>query len=360
MALVDWDLASTTAARFGPTGPSVTYEQATAVVRDLRRLADEAIGHVAEYTKMTPQVPDAPVRVVDRRTWADVNVQGLRTVITPLTDKLEEKVGFLGNLVGAKVTGVEAGAVLGYLSGKVLGQYDVFAAPPAEPGRPVQAGQLLLVAPNIVAMERRIKADPRDFRLWVCLHEVTHRTQFTAVPWLRGHFLDEVRAFIEATEPPTANLLSQAYQQFGAAIKAARAPEGTRGASLLEAVQTPEQRAVLDRLTAVLTLLEGHAEVVMDGVGPQVIPSVATIRAAFDRRRNPGNPVEQYLRRLLGIDIKMRQYAEGRVFVQSVLDRVGMDGLNRIWTSKETLPTLDEIADPDAWVTRVVTADTRG
>jgi coenzyme F420 biosynthesis associated uncharacterized protein len=360
MALVDWDLASTTAARFGPTGPSVTYEQATEVVADLRRLADEAIGHVADYTRMTPRLPDAPVRVVDRRTWADVNVQGLRTVIAPLTDKLEEKIGLLGSLVGAKVTGVEAGAVLGYLSGKVLGQYDIFAAPPPEPGRAVQAGQLLLVAPNIVGMERRIKADPRDFRLWVCLHEVTHRTQFTAVPWLREHFLAEVRAFVEATEPPGGNLFRQAYQQLGAALKAARAPEDERGTSLLEAVQTPEQRAVLDRLTAVLTLLEGHAEVVMDGVGPQVIPSVASIRAAFDRRRHPSNPVEQYLRRLLGIDIKMRQYAEGRRFVQAVLDRVGMDGLNRIWTSPQTLPTLDEIAHPDAWVARVVTADTVG
>ncbi len=351
MALVDWDLASTTAARFGPTGPSVTLEEATEVVADLRRLADEAVGHVAAYTGMIPQLADGPVRVVDRSTWAEVNVLGLRTVISPLTDKLEEKVGFLGNLVGAKVTGVEAGAVLGYLSGKVLGQYDIFGAP---------VGQLLLVAPNIVGMERRIKADPRDFRLWVCLHEVTHRTQFTAVPWLREHFLSEVRAFVEATEPPTASLFTQAYQQIAAAVKAAREPDDARGTSLLEAVQSPEQRAVLDRLTAVLTLLEGHAEVVMDGVGPQVIPSVARIRAAFDKRRNPSNPVEQYLRKLLGIDIKMRQYAEGRRFVQAVLDRAGMDGLNRIWTSPQTLPTLDEIADPDAWVTRVVTAAAPG
>lgn len=351
MALVDWDLASTTAARFGPTGPSVTLEQATEVVADLRRLADEAVGHVAEYTRMTPQIEDGPVRVVDRSTWADINVQGLRTVISPLTDKLEDKVGFLGNAVGAKVTGVEAGAVLGYLSGKVLGQYDIFGAP---------VGQLLLVAPNIVGMERRIKADPRDFRLWVCLHEVTHRTQFTAVPWLREHFLAEVRAFVGATEPPTASLFAQVYQQVAAAVKAAREPDDARGTSLLEAVQTPEQRAVLDRLTAVLTLLEGHAEVVMDGVGPQVIPSVARIRAAFDKRRNPSNPVEQYLRKLLGIDIKMRQYAEGRRFVQAVLDRAGMDGLNQVWASPRTLPTLDEIADPDAWVTRVVTAAAPG
>ncbi|MBV1853426.1 zinc-dependent metalloprotease [Catellatospora tritici] len=350
MALVDWDLATSAAARFGPTGPSVTYEQANAAVRELRELADEAVAHVSAYTGLTARVDDAPVRVVDRRTWAEVNIRGLRQVIHPLTDKLEAKVGVVGNLVGAKVTAVETGAVLGYLSGKVLGQYEVFATDP---------GQLLLVAPNIVGMERRIKADPRDFRLWVCLHEVTHRTQFTAVPWLREHFLGEVRRFVEATEPPTANVIGQTFRQVEAAVKAAKSAAGDeRGTTLLDAMQTPQQRAVLDRLTAILTLLEGHAEVVMDGVGPRVIPSVAQIRAAFDRRRNPSNPVEQYLRRLLGIDIKMRQYAEGRAFVQGVLDRVGMDGFNKIWTSPQTLPRPTELTDPGAWVARVATPAT--
>jgi coenzyme F420 biosynthesis associated uncharacterized protein len=348
MALVDWDLATSTAARFGPVGPAVTLDQANSVVAQLRSLADEAVEHVVAYTGLTAHVSDAPVRVVDRRTWAAVNVVGLRTVVNPLTDKLLGKTGQLGGMITSKVTGVQAGALLGYLSGKVLGQYEVFAADP---------GQLLLVAPNIVGMERRIKAEPRDFRLWVCLHEVTHRTQFTAVPWLRAHFLTEVQAFIAAAEPPTAKPLAQARQQLAAAVNAARtaAPSGGKGGSgsLLEAVQTPQQRAVLDRLTALLTLLEGHAEVVMDGVGPEVIPSLSRIRAAFDARRAPSNPVEQYLRRLIGIDIKMRQYAEGRRFVHAVLDRVGMDGLNQIWSTPETLPDLAELAEPQRWVARV-------
>jgi coenzyme F420 biosynthesis associated uncharacterized protein len=346
MALVDWDLAASAAARLGPTGPSVTHAEASSAVANLRVLADEAVNHVAEYTELEAQVGDAPVRVVDRGTWSAVNISGLRTVIDPLTEQLAEKSGVIGGMVSSKASGMQAGALLGYLSGKVLGQYEVFATSP---------GQLLLVAPNIVGMERRLRADPRDFRLWVCLHEVTHRTQFTAVPWLRDHFLGEVRAFVQAAEPSTSHLFEQARRQLTSALKAVRPvdPADGPGLSLLEAVQTPEQRVVLDRLTALLTLLEGHAEVVMDGVGPRVIASVSSIRAAFERRRNPSNPIEQYLRRILGVDVKMRQYAEGRRFVRTVLDRVGMTEFNRVWTSPQTLPQLPELADPDLWVARV-------
>ncbi|HEX6872657.1 MAG TPA: zinc-dependent metalloprotease, partial [Micromonosporaceae bacterium] len=234
-----------------------------------------------------------------------------------------------------------AGTVLAYLSGRVLGQYEVFASDP---------GQLLLVAPNIVEIERKLEAQPRDFRLWVCLHEVTHRTQFTAVPWLRAHFLGEVAAFVDAGGAPD-QMAERARQALGAIVDLIRNPDGRT--SVLDLVQTPAQRAVLDRLTALMTLLEGHAEFVMDGVGPDVVPSVAEIRAKFNRRREGGNPVEKTVRRLLGIDVKLRQYAEGRRFVHEVVDLVGMTGFNRIWESPITLPMLSELTDPAAWVARV-------
>lgn len=333
MALVDWDLATSTAAHLGPTGPSVSLSEATSVVRQLRQLADEATDHVTAFTGLSPQITDSPVRVVDRKTWAAVNVTGLRDIVSPLS----EKAGVLNNPVTAKVAGVQAGALLAYLSGKVLGQYDVFVPP----------GQLLLVAPNIVAVERKLRADPHDFRLWVCIHEATHRAQFTGVPWLRDHFIKEVKSYVAASETPRA-----LGQQIG---KLLRAAQGKDDVSLLEAMQTPEQRKILDRLTALLTLLEGHAEVVMDGVGPQVIPTVSDIRAAFDRRRTGGSPIEQYLRRLLGMDVKLKQYLEGRKFVAAVIARVGMQDFNRVFTSPETLPRLPELTDPDAWVSRVVT-----
>jgi coenzyme F420 biosynthesis associated uncharacterized protein len=185
----------------------------------------------------------------------------------------------------------------------------------------------------------------------VCLHEVTHRTQFTAVPWLRGHFLAEVQAFVDASHADGAALADRLRAGVSALADAVRNPDSR--ASVLDVVQTPEQRAVLDRLTAVMTLLEGHAEFVMDGVGPDVVPTVAEIRRKFNRRRQAGSPMEKLMRRLLGVEVKLRQYAEGRRFVHEVVERVGMDGFNRVFESAETLPRVEEIADPPSWVTRV-------
>jgi coenzyme F420 biosynthesis associated uncharacterized protein len=342
--LVDWNLAAATARTLRRSGPRVSFDEAASVVTDLRRLTDEAAEHVAAFTGLRPQVDVPAVRVVDRADWAGANIEGLRKVITPLVSQLagEGRGGGFGTAVGARLTGLQAGGVLAYLSGKVLGQYEVFSGEP---------GQLLLVAPNIVEAERKLRADPRDFRLWVCLHEVTHRTQFTAVPWLRAHFLSEVQAFVDASRDSMEALSRRLRDGFSVVTESVRNPQSR--ASLLDVVQTPQQRAVLDRLTAVMTLLEGHAEVVMDGVGPEVIPSVAEIRRKFNRRREEANPVEKLARRLLGVEMKLRQYAEGRAFVHQVVARVGMDGFNQVFTSPETLPRLSEITDPGAWVDRV-------
>lgn len=341
---VDWDLAAATAGALGKSGPAVTYEEATQVVAELRALTDEAAGHVAEYTGLRAQVDHPPVRVVDRKDWAAVNISGLREVIMPLVSRIsgDKQPGPLADAIGSRVTGVQAGTVLAYLSGRVLGQYEVFSSDP---------GQLVLVAPNIVEVERKLGADPRDFRLWVALHEVTHRTQFTAVPWMRGYFLGEVQAFVDASQNGGEHILERLRRSVSTLSEAVRDPDSR--ASVLDIVQTPAQRAVLDRLTALMTLLEGHAEFVMDGVGPAVIPSVEQIRSKFNQRRESGNPIEKAIRRLLGIEVKMRQYAEGRKFVHEVVQRVGMSGFNRIFSSPLTLPRIDELGDPDAWVTRV-------
>lgn len=340
---VDWDLAVATAGALGKSGPKVAYDEAAEVVADLRRLTDEAAGHVLGFTGLHTEVAHPPVRVVDRRDWAAVNAAGLKQVITPLASRLvgDRPPGPFAEAIGSRLTAVQAGTVLAYLSGKVLGQYEVFSSDP---------GQLLLVAPNIVEVERKLNADPRDFRLWVCLHEVTHRVQFTAVPWLRTHFLSEVSSFVDASHVD-GQLIDRLRRGVSALADAVRDSESRT--SVLDLVQTPAQRAILDRLTAVMTLLEGHAEVVMDGVGPEVIPSVDDIRAKFNRRREAATPFEQVIRRLLGIDVKLRQYAEGRRFVQGVIDRVGMAGFNAIWESPLTLPQLSELTDPDAWVARV-------
>jgi coenzyme F420 biosynthesis associated uncharacterized protein len=341
---VDWDLAAATAGTLSKSGPAVSYEEATQVVAELRELTDQAAGHVAAYTGLTSQIEVPPVRVVDRKDWAAVNIDGLKQVIGPLVSRLsgDKQPSPFADAIGSRVTGVQAGTILAYLSGRVLGQYEVFSGAP---------GQLLLIAPNIVEIERKINADSRDFRLWVCLHEVTHRTQFTAVPWMRGYFLGEVQAFTDASQSGGEHILERLRRGVGTLSDSLRDPDSR--ASVIDIVQTPAQKAVLDRLTALMTLLEGHAEFVMDGVGPEVIPSVESIRSKFNQRRASGNPLEKAVRRLLGIEVKMRQYAEGHKFVHGVVERVGMTGFNKIFDSPLTLPRLDELGDPDAWVARV-------
>src|SRR5919198_594635 len=342
---VDWDLAAATAGTLSKSGPKVTYAEAADVVAQLRELTQLAADHVRDFTRLEAKVAHPPVRVVDRADWAAVNVQGLDHVFTPLVSKLTEgrQPGPLAQAVGSRLAGVQAGTVLAYLSGRVLGQYEVSSTDP---------GQLLLVAPNIVEVERKLGADPRDFRLWVCLHEVTHRTQFTAVPWLRRQFFSEVEAFVNAAQLDTEQLVERLRRAIEAVANSIRDPR--QPFNVLELVQSPAQREILDRLTAMMTLLEGHAEYVMDGVGPSVVPSVNEIRAKFNQRREAASPIERVIRKLLGVDVKLRQYAEGRKFVHAVVERVGMDGFNKVWTSAETLPRKAELSDPDAWVARVI------
>jgi coenzyme F420 biosynthesis associated uncharacterized protein len=284
-------------------------------------------------------------RVIDRPAWIDANAGGMRTIMNPIIDRLtaEHPVGRVAERVGGRVTGLQVGVVLGFLSGKVLGQFEFFDRP---------GGQLLLVAPNLVSVERQLKVEPRDFRLWVCLHEVTHRVQFTAVPWLRQHMLDEVAALGATIDNDPAELRRRLTSAVGELVKVVRG-QGN-GTGLLAVLATPEQRAVLDRVTAFMSLVEGHAEWVMNAVSPSVIPSQQVIESRFaSRRRRGGNPLDRVLRRLLGMEAKTRQYVDGSAFVRTVIDRIGVTDFNAIWTSKTTLPTKAEIADPARWIARV-------
>ena len=350
--MVDWDLAVATARRLAKPGPAVTTEEARRVVEDLKAFAAEATAPVLSFTGLRAEAAQAPVVVVDRGGWAQANADGMREIITPLADKLRARRSSSGLMdqVGPKVTGVETGALLAFLAAKVLGQFDPFWSDASGSGAGA-AGRLLLVAPNVVHVERELEVDSRDFRMWVCLHEETHRVQFTAVPWLRDHLRSEIASFIEATEVDPSVLLSRLRVIIKSVIESAQ--RGQDGPSVLELVQSPEQKAIIDRVTATMSLLEGHADVVMDGVGPEVVPSVATIREKFQRRRAGADSLDRTVRRLLGIEAKMRQYRDGAKFVNAVVDQVGMSGFNRVWESTETLPVLEEITDPVAWVRRV-------
>ncbi|GAB3218164.1 zinc-dependent metalloprotease [Angustibacter peucedani] len=342
--LVDWDLAAATARRLARPGPVVDAAEAADVVAELRASAVAARPHVRAITGLEARDDDPVVLVVDRPRWVEANLQTLRAMLAPVVTKLADRRPGQPNAVlaavGGKVTGAEAGGLLAFLSSKVLGQYDI--APGGTP-------RLLLVAPNLVHVEREMGVDPHDFRLWVCLHEETHRVQFTAVPWLRQHLLDQATSLAGDLAPDPASLVSTLEDA------ARRLPEVLRGqgGSLVDLFASPAQRERLRGVVAIMSLLEGHADVVMDEVGPEVVPSVATIRARFTARRAGVDPFDRLLRRLLGLEDKMRQYRDGARFVRGVVEQVGMEGFNQVWTSPQTLPSPEEVADPRAWVRRV-------
>jgi coenzyme F420 biosynthesis associated uncharacterized protein len=351
--LVDWSVATATATRLVPPGPRLDLADAVATVEDLRQLAARAEAHVTAHTGLNGAGPDEPVTVVDRPGWIRSNVAGFADLVDPLLDTMLARrtraMGPVMTAVGSRATGLEVGALLAYLATRVLGQFELFGPTPS-PGGAGGGGRLTLVAPNIVAAERSLDVDPHDFRLWVCLHEVTHRTQFAAAPWLHEHVRTLLRDYLGASDLDPAAVVARLRGALRGLVDTVR---GQGELSLLELVQTPEQRAVLDRITGLMSLLEGHADVVMDGVGPVVVPSVARIRERFEQRRADGGPVDRAIRRLLGLDLKMRQYAEGAVFVRRAVDAIGMDGFNQVWTAPDRLPTGEEIRHPQAWLTRV-------
>lgn len=336
---VDWELATATAVRFAPSGPALSRAETFDAVAMLRECAQAAVEPVEQVTGLHAP-PQSVTLVVDRPAWIASNVAGLRVAMRGLLDKSEtSEAPALVRGVGARTTAVQVGAVLAWLSTKVLGQYEVFTEED-DPGR------LLLVAPTIVQVEQQLELEPRDFRLWVCLHEETHRVQFGAVPWLSGYLSELVDQFADASDLAPRQVLSRAIAAINAIVRPAQG-------SIVEAIQSPEQRELFSRITALMSLLEGHADVVMDEVGPHVVPSVAEIRQRFTQRRQSPTAIDAVARRALGMDVKLRQYSEGAAFVRAIVDARGMSGFNRVWESTTTLPTRREILEPDRWLERI-------
>ncbi len=336
--MIDWDLAVSTAARLAGPGPVITRPEADAAVRELRDGANASTELVREFTGLVAHERSAPVLVVDRTGWIQANADAFADLIGPLVEKLQARRGApnaVTEAVGSKVTGLEVGGLLGFLSSKVLGQFDPFYSGPGLDGAGTSTGRLLLVAPNIVHVENELGVDPHDFRLWVCLHEETHRVQFTAVPWMRDHLrgeIEQLTASVDVDPGRVAAMVGDGVRRLADVVR------GHDDASLLDVFSSPEQRAVMDRVTGVMSLLEGHADVVMDGVGPSVIPSVEHIRRRFDERRKGAGGLDRVLRRLLGLDAKMAQYRDGAAFVRGVVGQVGMEGFNAVWAEPAPPP----------------------
>lgn len=342
---IDWELARRRAARIARPGPRTDRAEAGALVDELRRAARDAPAHVARVTTLEEaagRAAQAPVLVVDRPRWAQANLQMLESLLAD---------GFpLGDTPNAgRLAAEELGLVLGLLSSRVLGQFDPFTT---------QTGRLILVAPNVLRIERQLHLDPADFRLWVCLHEQTHAVQFAAAPWLAGHLRSRVRSILAGLEDgdraeDRLRSLVDALPRVLRGIAGEHDGPDSSGAPLLDVVLDEEERAAVASAIAVMTLVEGHADVVMDAVGTGVIPSLRRIRAKFEARRDSRRPVDLVLRRLLGLDVKVAQYRTGAGFVREVVAAVGHDGLNAVWSAPHALPSPAEIRDPGAWVRRV-------
>ncbi|EOM78277.1 hydrolase [Rhodococcus rhodnii] len=334
---VDWGLADRVGRRLARPGPAMSQYTRDAVHRELATAAERAEGPVRDVTALADDRPVPAARVLERADWIGEATQSM----SRLTGG-----GDTSGLVAGKPAGLQMGAALAYLSSAILGQYDPFSG---------DDGTLLLIAPNVVSVERALRVRPSDFRMWVCLHEVTHRVQFSSAPWLAGYMQESVDLLAGEDEESITDAASRivtAVRSRGETSEEG-APGGVLG--VLRATQPPAQRAALDRLLVLGTLLEGHADHVMDAVGPAVVPTVATIRGAFDRRRaRRGDPLQRLVRALLGLDAKMAQYVRGKAFVDAVVGRVGMAEFNTIWTDADTLPTLAEIERPEAWIARVL------
>lgn len=335
---VDWDLARRTAARLVAPGPPVAAQEAAELVALLREKAVVAEQHVRELTGLGKDLAIMPADVVDRPGWAAAAVTGMAALTAGARLPAPPP---LARAVTATTAGLQVGGVLAYLGTRVLGQYDPF-------GGRTSNGRLLLVAPNVHAAQRALDVPVEDFAMWVCLHEATHRLQFTAVPWLRSFFAEQVARFLSVPEDHSGSLVDRLPD----AVRLLRS--NRRDAlGLVEVLQGPQQRALLDQLLALTTLLEGHADHVMDAVGPRVVPSVATIRARFTARRRGGGLIDRLLRVLLGVEAKVRQYAIGSAFTAHVVREAGMEGFNRVWESPRTLPSRAELSDPAAWLRRM-------
>jgi coenzyme F420 biosynthesis associated uncharacterized protein len=318
---------------------------------DLDAWAARAEAEVGRFTGLEggAAVP-APERVV-REEWAEVNVNMMAEMLEPVTRRLEERIstssgpfaGPLKTAAGATIA-AEVGLVVGYLSRRVLGQYELSLL-----GHE-RAPRLLIVGSNVAGSAREMGVDGESFLAWIVLHEMTHAFQFAGVPWLRPHLGELLEQYLATVE---VRIQRGSAGGLPSLPDPAKLVEAFREGGLAALVQTREQRAIVDRVQATMAVVEGYSEHVMDALGAQVVPEYEGLREAMERRRASRSAPERVLIRLLGLDLKLRQYELGRRFCAEVARLAGMEGLNRVWEGVETLPTLSELEAPAAWLARV-------
>lgn len=344
------------AGALAPAGPRIDPPAMRRAVESLHAAADASVDHVYRITglKAAKDLRDSQVLVVDRTTWVKANTQAFAVMLEPVLKEPLEKVRE-ANLAGFSMLGygvaTEVGALLAYLSTRVLGQYDPYAA---LAGHGAAGGRLMLVAPNILAVEKELNVESEDFRMWVCLHEQTHRVQFAAAPWLRDHFLAKISELGQALG---VGLDIKKALAISTGLREEKKPKDWEGVgeqlSALADIPTTAKQ-VGSELTAIMSLLEGHANVVMDAVDAEIVPTVKTIRRRFNRRSETQKIITRLISRVLGLHQKAAQYRDGQKFVQHIVDAVGMERFNTVWERVENLPTEEEIHHPNTWIARVL------
>jgi len=331
---VDWELAIATGIKTAAGGPAVTPDRAAEEVAGLRAAAEAAKQPVSDITGL-PLAHDALVDVVDRAGWVRSNT----TAMKQLTASIRRPEGpALLRSATAKVTAVQLGLVFGWMSSKVLGQFEALVPPGQQP-------RLLLVAPNILSVGESLGFDADGFRMWVCVHEETHRQQFTGVPWMGGYFEDLVSNLIRDLDVGPAEMANRLAQSL-------RDPDRGSGMAVFH---SPQMRSHMEKLLGLMSLLEGHADWVMDQ-SHEVVPQADEFRAVFEQRRRNPRPIDAILRRLLGLEAKLAQYRDGAAFVRAVVAEVGTEGLAAVWEEAENVPSIAEIHDPRSWLDRVIAA----
>lgn len=345
---IDWDVAVRVASRLAGREPFSGSYHASSLVPDLTECTAQAEELVAAHTGLRPLSGPARARVVDRADWARVNVASFRRLTEPLTRRVGARLhGRLAPAARAAV-GTEVGLLLGWMSRRVLGQYDLLVGDDT-----ADQDLVYYVGPNVLALEKRFAFPPREFRLWLALHEVTHRAQFTGVPWLRAHYLSLLRTTLEAADPDPARVLA-ALRRAVAEVRAGRNPLDEGGLALLLADE--HQRAALDEVGGLMSLLEGHGDVTMNRAGGDAVPSAARFARVLQQRRAEVGPLQRLVRQAVGLEAKLRQYEQGEQFLAAVEAAAGDRVTDAVWVGPERLPTLTEIREPRRWLDRMVAA----
>ncbi len=351
--VVGWDVAEKVGVRLASRVTKLDAPGASAgtdgLAADFEELTAEAEGLVAEATGLVSLSGPARARVTDRAGWVRANLASFRRMLSPLTHRLDERMPKSPAAAKATrvLTGVEVGTLLGWMSTRVLGQYDLLIV---DDDSADDQDLVYYVGPNVVALERRFGFAPREFRLWLALHEVTHRAQFTGVPWLRGHFLSLVDASLGSIEPDPKRFVS-ALRRTADEVRAGRNPLDEGG--LITLLATPEQQELLGRIGGLMSLLEGHGDVTMDRAGAGRIPSAPRFGRVLHQRRSQASAPARLVQKLIGLDAKLKQYEQGERFIEAVEAAGGPAHLAQVWEGPEYLPTLAEIRDPAAWMRRV-------